>query len=153
MAYRWTIHIDAPPEAVFDMLSDVGNHGAWANQSAKLNIVEVSGGPPALGSKYRSEQVFAGKPNSADIEITGFDRPRRFAFSITQRKQGSTKDVHYTHTFVLTPAGAGTDLERTTDGDGNPVVGFLATPAIKKDGNTSLGNLKRKVEAAVRGER
>jgi hypothetical protein len=28
MAYHWTIHIDAPPEMVFDTLSDVANHGS-----------------------------------------------------------------------------------------------------------------------------
>jgi hypothetical protein len=53
-----------------------------------------------------------------------FDRPGRFAFAITQRKQGSTKDVRYRHTFVLTPEGGGTRRK-------------------------SLGNLKRKVEASA----
>ena len=43
-----------------------------------------------MGSTYRSEQVFVGKPQTADIEIVEFDRPNRFAFAITQRKQGST---------------------------------------------------------------
>jgi len=56
--------------------------------------------------------------------------------------------VHYTHTFALTPEGGGTKLVRTTDGDGNRLVGFLAKPAIMKDGRTSLGNLKAKVEAS-----
>ena len=93
--------------------------------------------------------MFAGKPQTADIEIVEFDRPSRFAFAITQRKQGSTKDVRYRHTFVLTPEGGGTRLERTTASDGNPVVDFVVTPAIKKDGRKSLGNLKRRVEASA----
>jgi uncharacterized protein YndB with AHSA1/START domain len=149
MAYHWTLHIDAPPEKVFDTLADVEHHPEWANPKAKLSMTSVSGGPPALGSKYRSEQVFAGKAQTADIEIVRFDRPSRFAFAISQRKQGgSGKEVHYTHTFVLTPEDGGTKLERTTDGDGNKLVGFLAKPAIMKDGRTSLGNLKAKVEAS-----
>ena len=65
MAYEWTMHIDAPPEKVFDVLSDVANHGSWANPRAELKIAEVSGGPPALGSTFRSEQVFAGKAQTA----------------------------------------------------------------------------------------
>ena len=149
MAYRWKIHIDAAPEAVFDKLADIEHHPQWANPNAKLSMSSVSGGPPALGSKYRSEQVFTGKPNTADIEITGFDRPRTFEFSIAQRKVGGSKDVHFTHTFLLTPAGGGTDLERTTDGDGNPILGFIAYPAIKADGNKSLGNLKKQLEGSV----
>jgi uncharacterized protein YndB with AHSA1/START domain len=150
MAYQWTMHIDAPPEKVFEVLSDVANHGSWANPSAKLQISEVSGGPPALGSTYRSEQVFAGKAQTAEIEIVEFDRPNRFAFAISQRKQGGGgKEVHYRHSFVLSPERGGTKLVRTTDGDGNPVVGFLAKPAIMKDGRTSLGNLKQRVEASA----
>jgi uncharacterized protein YndB with AHSA1/START domain len=150
MAYHWTMHIDAPPEKVFDALADVEHHPEWANPSAKLNMSSVSGGPPALGSKYRSEQVFVGKSQTADIEIVQFERPSRFAFAISQRKLGgSGKEVHYTHTFVLTPESGGTKLERTTDGDGNKLVGFLAKPAIMKDGRTSLGNLKTKVEASA----
>ena len=149
MAYHWTLHIDAPPEKVFDTLADVEHHPEWANPSAKLTMSSVSGGPPALGSKYRSDQVFAGKAQTADIEIVQFDHPSRFAFAISQRKQsGSGKEVHYTHTFVLTPEDGGTKLERTTDGDGNKLVGFLAKPAIMKDGRTSLGNLKARVEAS-----
>jgi uncharacterized protein YndB with AHSA1/START domain len=83
------------------------------------------------------------------IEIVEFDRPRRFAFANSQRKAGGGTDVHYTHTFVLTPEDGGTKLVRSTDGDGNRLVGFLAKPAIMKDGRTSLGNLKAQVEAAA----
>jgi uncharacterized protein YndB with AHSA1/START domain len=150
MAYHWTLHIDAPPERVFDTLADVEHHPEWSNPSAKLRMTSVSGGPPSLGSKYRSEQVFAGKPQTADIEIVEFDRPRRFAFAITQRKQGSTKDVRYRHTFVLTPEGGGTGLERTTASvGGNALLDVVVTPAVKADGRKSLGNLKRKVEAST----
>ena len=86
MAYHWTLHIDAPPEKVFDTLADVEHHAEWANEKAKL---------------------------------------------------------------TLSPEDGGTRLERSTDGDGNPVVGFLAKPAIMKDGRTSLGNLKARVEASA----
>jgi hypothetical protein len=57
--------------------------------------------------------------------------------------------VHFTHSFALSHEGGGTKLDRSTDGDGNPIVGFLAKPAIMKDGKTSLCNLKAKVEAAT----
>ena len=50
-----------------------------ANSSAKLKMSSVSGGPPRMGSTFRSEQVFVGKPQTADIEIVEFDRPKRFA--------------------------------------------------------------------------
>lgn len=149
MAFHWQIQIDAPPEAVFDTLADMPHHGEWANPKAKLTVHEVSGGPPAVGSKYRSEQVFFGKPAAAQLEITAFDRPKRFAFAVTQ-PQGK-KDVHLTQTFDLTPSEGGTRLERTTDGDGSPILGIIAYPAIKADGNVQLRNLKARVESSRTG--
>jgi uncharacterized protein YndB with AHSA1/START domain len=122
MAYHWTLHIDAPPERVFDTLADVEHHPEWANPSAKLKM----------------------------SSIVEFDRPKRFAFAITQRKRGSTKDVRYRHTFVLTPEGGGTRLERTTASlGGNALLDFIVTPAVKADGKKSLANLKEKVEASA----
>lgn len=148
MAFRWKTQIDAPPEAVFDALADMPNHGRWANSNAHLQVHEVSGGAPALGSKYRSEAKFFGKPATADLEVIAFDRPRRFAYSVSHHQAGK-KDVHLTHTFVLTPSGGGTQLERITDGDGNPILGVIFYPAIKGDGGKSLGNLKSMVEAST----
>jgi len=62
---------------------------------AKLKVAAVSDGPAGVGSTFRSEQVFVGKPRTVDIEIVEFDRGRRFSFKISQRKQGGGKDVHF----------------------------------------------------------
>jgi uncharacterized protein YndB with AHSA1/START domain len=149
MAFRWTIQIDAPPEAVFDTVSDMAKHGEWANKNAKLTVYEVAGGPPALGSRYRSEATFFGKPAHGDLEIVAFDRPRKFAYSVAHKQEGK-KDVHLTHTFILAPESGGTELERITDGDGSPILGVIFYPAIKSDGKAQLRNLKARVEAATR---
>src|SRR5262245_49723546 len=117
--FTWRIHIDAPPQAVFDALSDVPNHSSWADEKSQLTIAPVSDGPPGLGSKYRSTQVFFGKKNSADLEIVGFEPPTKFALSISQRPDGRDRDDHLTHTFTLTPDATGTELRRDTTGDGN----------------------------------
>lgn len=146
MGYRWTMQIQAPPEAVFDALADLPSHGSWANPSAKLKVHEVSGGAPAVGSKYRSEQMFLRTPGNAELEITAFDRPRRFAFSVLQHLEGKP-DARYRQSFTLTPEAGGTRLERVTDGEfGGAVKAFLLTPAVKADGKKALNNLKRKLE-------
>jgi uncharacterized protein YndB with AHSA1/START domain len=147
MPFTWKMQIDAPPEAVFDALADMPSHGAWANKNAHLKVSEVSGGQPQLGSKYRSESVFFGKPASADLEIVSFDRPRKFAYSVTHHQAGKP-DVHLTHTFTMASQGGGTLLIRSTDGDGSPLKGFLFYPAIKADGKKSLTNLKAKLEGS-----
>lgn len=149
MAFRWKKQIGAPPEAVFDKLADMPTHGEWANKNASLKVSEVSGGAPHLGSKYRSEAKFFGKPVSADLEIVGFERPRKFAYSVSHHQQGK-KDVHMTHSFTLTPASGGTMLELVSDGDGSPITGVIFYPAIKADRNKSLNNLKAKLESTPR---
>ncbi|MGQ0671024.1 MAG: hypothetical protein ACT4PO_15415 [Actinomycetota bacterium] len=42
------------PEEVFGYVSDMSRHAEWANPNASLQVENVSGGPTALGSKYRS---------------------------------------------------------------------------------------------------
>ena len=149
MAFSWTTHVDAPPKRVFDILAEMPQHGEWADPKAKLKVHEVSGGSPALGSKYRSDQMFFAKPTTADLEIVAFDRPGKFAYSVSQRAEGK-KDVHLTHTFALTPSGGGTDVRRVTDGDGNPLMGLIFYPAIKGDGTKALKRLKARAEGASR---
>src|SRR5205085_9202046 len=146
--FTWKIHIDAPPQAVFAALADVPNRGSWADDKSQLVITPVSEGPPALGSKYRSNQIFFGKKNSADLESVDYEPPRKFALSISQRPEGRETDDHLTHTFTLTPDATGTLLVRDTTGDGNPLLGLIAFPAIKKNGYDSLKKLKARVESA-----
>lgn len=150
MALHFRIHVDAPPEAVFDYVSDMKRHPEWANPKAKLTIEEVSGGAPALGSKYRSSGLFVGKPTNADIEVSRFDRPRVFAYRLAQHFEGK-KDTHYEQTYTLAPKDGGTDVDKGIWSDGNPVIGFIAYPAIRGDAMTALRNLKAKLETTARG--
>jgi len=150
MALRFRIKAEGvSPEQAFDYVSDVSRHPEWANPNAKMRMDPVSGGTPHLGAKYRSQAVFIRKPVSADLEITKLERPARFAYSVAHHQQGK-KDVHYENTFTFTRADGGTLIEKTLGSDGNPIVLFLAYPAIRGDAMKSLRNLKAKLESAPR---
>ncbi|MGH2529105.1 MAG: SRPBCC family protein [Actinomycetota bacterium] len=150
MALRFRIKAEGvSPEQAFDYVSDVSRHPEWANPNAKMRMDPVSGGTPHLGAKYRSQAVFVRKPVSADLEITKLERPARFAYSVAHHQQGK-KDVHYENTFTFTRADGGTLIEKTLGSDGNPIVFFLAYPAIRGDAMKSLRNLKAKLESAPR---
>lgn len=150
MALRFRINAEGvSPEQAFDYVSDVSRHPEWANPNAKMRMDPVSGGAPHLGAKYRSQAVFIRKPVSADLEITKFERPARFAYSVSHHQQGK-KDVHYENTFTFTRADGGTLIEKTLWGDGNPIVLFLAYPAVRADAMKSLRNLKARLESAPR---
>ncbi len=145
MAVTFRIKIDAPPERIFDYLSDLPRHGEWANPKASLRVDPVSGGTLAPGATYRSQAKFVGKAVSADLTVTAVERPSRFAFSLVQHQEGK-KDVRFEQTFTLTPQDGGTVVEKQVGGGGNPIVGLVAYPAIRADAMTSLRNLKAKVE-------
>lgn len=148
MALRFRIKAEGvSPEEAFDYVSDVSRHPEWANPGAKMRMDPVSGGAPHPGAKYRSQAVFIRKPVSADLEITKLERPGRFAYSVAHHQQGK-KDVHYENTFTFTRADGGTLIEKTLWGDGNPIVLFLAYPAVRADAMKSLRNLKAKLEGS-----
>jgi uncharacterized protein YndB with AHSA1/START domain len=140
---RAKIQIDAPPERVFEILSDIPGHGAWANQKAGLQVKPVSDGPLSVGSMFKSEQKFAGKHAAADIKVTQLAAPTTLAF---EAHQGGKKPVTYTSTFALTPSGGGTLVERTLEPDPSGLMVAIAKPAIRADMMKALKNLKTKVE-------
>ena len=145
MAIKAKIQVAAPPERVFEILSDFPSHGSWANQKAGLKVKPVSGGPLAVGSTFHSEQTFTGKHYEADIKVTKVSAPSALAFEAHQGD--GKKTVVYTSTFALTPTGGGTLVERTLELNPSGIVAVIAKPAIKADMMKALKNLKAKVES------
>ena len=139
------IQIDAPPERVFDELSHVERHPSWANPKSDMGMEQVAGDGPGSGSAYRSSGIFVGKPVTADITVTAYEAPRRFAIRSDQHQEGK-KDVWYQNDYTLTPLNGGTMLQKQVTTNTSPVMMFIAAPAIKKDAMTSLRGLKAKVE-------
>lgn len=144
---KFSIEIDAPPERVFEHLADVATHPSWANPKADMRMEQTGGAGPGPGSTYRSSGVFVGKPVTADISVTAFDPPRRFAIRSEQHQEGK-KDVWYVNDYTLTPDGAGTRLSKRVTSNGNPAIFFIAYPAVRADQMKSLRNLKRLAESS-----
>jgi uncharacterized protein YndB with AHSA1/START domain len=142
----FSIHIDAPPEVVFDELSHVERHPTWANPKANMTMQQASGEGPGPDARYRSTGVFTGKEVSADISVTKFDPSREFSIRSDQHQDGK-KDAWYENDYTLRPEGGGTVLTKHVTGSLSPVVFALTHFAIKKDAMTSLGNLKRTLES------
>ena len=148
MALSFQISIDAPPEHVFDELSHVERHPSWANPAAKMTMEQTAGTEPGPQAPYRSSGVFVNKPVGADISVTAFDPPRRFAIRSDQHQEGK-KDVWYLNDYTLTPQGSGTLLTKTVTSNTNGLILFIAKPAIKKDAMTSLRSLKSRIEGTA----
>lgn len=143
----FTVQVDAPPERVFDELSHVERHPSWANPKAQMQMDQVAGAGPGPDSRYRSAGVFVNKAVTADISVTAFDPPRRFAIRSDQHQEGK-KDVWYVNDYTLAPDGGGTRVTKKVTSNGNPLIFYVAYPAVRADAMTTLRNLKRAVETA-----
>jgi uncharacterized protein YndB with AHSA1/START domain len=144
---KFSIAIDAPPARVFDHLADVTTHPSWANPKADMRMEQTVGAGPGADSSYRSSGIFVGKPVTADISVTAYDPPRRFAIRSEQHQEGK-KDVWYVNDYTLMPDGAGTRLTKRVTSNGNPAIFFIAYPAVRADQMKSLRNLKRLAESS-----
>jgi uncharacterized protein YndB with AHSA1/START domain len=142
---RFSIQIDAPPDRVFARLADVATHPTWANPSSKMTMEQIAGEGPGPDARYRSSGVFVGKPVSADITVTAFDPPWRFAIRSDQHQEGK-RDVWYLNDYTLEPRDGATLLHKRVTSDTNPLVLSLAYPGIRMDAMRSLRNLKRAAE-------
>jgi uncharacterized protein YndB with AHSA1/START domain len=145
MAVSFRIQIDAPPERVFDELSHVERHPSWANPKASMTMEQTEGTGPGASSRYRSSGVFVGKAVSADISVTAYDPPRRFSIRSDQHQDGK-RDVWYENDYTLAPRGAGTVLIKRVTTNNNPMLLYVAYPAVRSDAMTALKSLKGKIE-------
>ena len=146
MALRFTIAIDAPRERVFSTLADVTSHPSWSNPKAEMAMEQTAGTGPGPEARYRSSGVFVGKAVSADITVITYDRPKRFAIRSDQHQEGKA-DVWYLNDYTLEERDGRTILSKRVTSNTNPLMLYLAYPAVRADAMTSLRSLKRAVES------
>lgn len=70
--YSFTVHVKAPPEAVFDLFTDPGRMHEWIGGLTR--VTDMSGPPGQTGTSYT---VWFGRMRSPTTVIEA-DRPRRF---------------------------------------------------------------------------
>jgi uncharacterized protein YndB with AHSA1/START domain len=106
--YECSIHIDAPPSAVFKVVSDLGRSVEWAGSGHIRSIEKVTEGPIGVGTKYASSEkitmsygahseIVAYEP---DVHIRWISKPmgepvpyHRWAFRLTP-EDGGTRLIH-----------------------------------------------------------
>ena len=99
-----TIHIDAPPERVYEMISDVTRMGEWSPETYQCEWVGGATGP-ALGAKFKGRNKQGIMKWSTTPEVIAADPGREFAF-VT--KMGSREATRWR--YRLAAADGGTDV-------------------------------------------
>ena len=141
----FTTTIQAPPERVWAVVSDIGTHGSW---SPKKYTVEWATGPPnQVGSKFHSVGWGLAEQIENTSEITERVEPTTFAFRSTD-PQGV-----FLNEYELRPVGDGaTEVAFTLTFPKMHGMAALTTPIVfplmgKPNVVKRLAMLKDTVEA------
>jgi uncharacterized membrane protein len=141
--------VDAPIDQVFQQFADIERSPAHVTDIKRVEMLTM--GPVRRGTRWRETREIMGVTNSADMEITSFERNR--TYTVTHRKAG----VQIAATFWFEPVDGGTkvSLEFDLDPGGLP-PGFLAPLGWAIEGKVrqvlgkDLADLKHAIEGEVR---
>jgi uncharacterized protein YndB with AHSA1/START domain len=107
-----TIHVDAPSEQVYAMVSDVTRMGEWSPETYRCEWLDGATGP-AVGARFRGRNRSSGLLRvpvrwSTTPRVTAADPGREFAF-VTNALLGSSDMTKWTYRFEPAPGG-GTEV-------------------------------------------
>lgn len=155
LSYECSIHIDAPPAAVFGVVGDLAGSVEWAGSGHIRTIEQVSEGPVDVGTRYRSSEKIT-MSYGAMTEIVVYEPDRQIMW--ISKPVGEPVPYHR-WSFELIPEDGGTRLVHRvraarSRGLMSPIqrLGFLFTkPAatIPPGMDRTLQNVKRLAEAGM----
>ena len=102
--YRVATTVAVDPAVVFEAVAHLPSHAAWA--ADPIEITPVDDKPIGVGKRYSSTATSKGKTFTADLVVTEYDVPSRFAFT------ANDATGCYQHRFSITRDGTGAKVER-----------------------------------------
>jgi hypothetical protein len=115
-----TIHIDAPPDAVYALVSDITRMGEWSPETVKAEWIEGATGP-AAGARFKGTNKLGFLRWSTKPMVEVADPGREFTFVTMFRSEKETR-----WSYRLAPAGDGTDVTESWEELSQiPIIGRL----------------------------
>jgi uncharacterized protein YndB with AHSA1/START domain len=99
-----TVHVDAPPERVYALVSDVTRMGEWSPECVRCEWQRGATGP-TVGARFRGWNRNGIARWSTVAEVVAAEPGHEFAFTT---KQGSRDGTRWR--YVLEPVDGGTDV-------------------------------------------
>jgi hypothetical protein len=103
-----SIEINASPEAVYDLVSDLPRMGEWSPEN--LGGEWQGGGSGQVGDHFLGQNRAGERTWSAPVMVTQAERGRCFAFAV-----GPDESPYVRWTYRLEPRGAGTRVTEVWD--------------------------------------
>jgi uncharacterized protein YndB with AHSA1/START domain len=104
MAGSSTVHIEAPPERVWSLVSDVTRMGDWSPETYEASWV---GEParPEVGARFKGRNRRKRMKWSTTCTVVAAEPGREFTFVVGKAEKPVTR-----WSYQLTPSGTGTDV-------------------------------------------
>ncbi|MET1087391.1 MAG: SRPBCC family protein [Arthrobacter sp.] len=104
-----TQHIQAPPEKVWSVITDIP--GSAATLSGVASVQLLTEGPYKEGTRWKETRKMFGKAETVEMWVAGANPNRS---TTVKAREG---DADYTTRFTLAPRDAGTDLTLTFEAE------------------------------------
>ena len=113
-----SIEIAAPPEVVYDLVSDVTRTGEWSPECRSCEWLDE---PGHLGSRFKGHNRSGPARWTTTAKVVAADRPHRFGFATLFKDGDATR-----WTYDLVPSGEGTTLTESFESVDAPAFIKLA---------------------------
>lgn len=153
--YETSVHIDAPPQRVWEIVGDLGRSQEWAGSGQVKSITKTTEGPVGVGTKYVAQEKIL-VPFKAESVVVGYEPNRYIAW--TSRPVGPNVAPHR-WAFIVTPEDGGTRLThqvRAARASGFPrmiqatmVKLSGGTETIRRGMEATMNNIKARAENAT----
>ncbi|CAN3129675.1 SRPBCC family protein [Mycobacterium sp. smrl_JER01] len=137
-----TIHIDADPSTVMDVIADIGSYPDWVAEYKEAEVLEVDDqGYPKVARLVLDAAVLK------DSMVLAYQWPAD-RNSVTWSLVSSNLLKALDGAYRLAPKGSGTDVTYELSVDLMiPMIGLLKRKAERRLTDTALKDLKKRVEA------
>jgi uncharacterized protein YndB with AHSA1/START domain len=99
-----TIHIEAQPETLWSMVSDVTRMGDWSPETSRAEGVDGATGP-AVGARFKGRNQRGRAKWSTTCTVTASESGREFSFVV-----GTPEKPKTTWSYRFAASGSGTDV-------------------------------------------
>jgi uncharacterized protein YndB with AHSA1/START domain len=153
-----SVHIDAPPSRVWELVSDIRRHPEFAGPKSITKVIDFDG-PLEVGQRWTSHEKFGPQKFDAPSEITGVVPERELSWvsfpPMKDENRGEGGRVLWA--YKLEPDGDGTRLTHTMEvllpakGAGmlKAMYAVFSLPRKQREGTlTSLNNIKAAAESS-----
>ena len=138
-----TIHIDADPSTVMDVIADIGSYPEWVNEYKDCEVLEA--GPEGYPKTAR---LVLDAAVLKDTMVLAYDWKQVDRGSVEWTLVSSSLLKSLNGAYRLSPKGSGTDVTYELSVDLIiPMIGLLKRKAERRLTDTALKDLKKRAEA------